>query len=131
MRGLGREAVGWWRSKVHQLGNATDHPPEAKTTRAFGEGGMRSRLWRAREARLVAWAFSAEIAAAALLLGGGIARQHCEISALLRAASAPTYEAAEAAYAQAAACYGERLPTLEERSRRAWEELEIKPANWI
>jgi hypothetical protein len=91
---------------------------------------MRSRWLRSMESRFVAWAISAEVAAA-LLLGGGIARQHCEISALLRAASAPTYEAAEAAYAQAAACYGERLPTLEERSRRAWEELEIKPANWI
>ena len=61
---------------------------------------MRSRWLYSRDTRLVAWAVSAELAAAALLLGGGIARQHCEVSAVLRAASAPNYEAAEAAYAQ-------------------------------
>ena len=92
---------------------------------------MRLRWLRSKESRFVAWAISAELAAAALLLGGGIARQHCEVSAVLRAASAPTYETAEAAYAEAAACYGERLPTLEERSRRAWHQLELKDRTWL
>jgi hypothetical protein len=79
--------------------------------------------WRSRQARLIAWAISAELIAVGLLLGAGIARQHCELSAFLRAESAPTYREAEAAYAQAAACHGESLPTLEERGDRAWQVL--------
>jgi hypothetical protein len=88
--------------------------------------------WAAsKQARLLAWAIGAEMMVATLLLGGGIARQHCELQALTRAASAQSGQAAEAAYADAAACYGERLPTLEERSYRAWQEVELSEQTWI
>jgi hypothetical protein len=89
------------------------------------------RSLRSREKGLIAFVVASELTISVLLLGGAIARQHCERTAFFRAESAADLDGREAAYAEAAACYGQTLPGPEERTRRALHQIELMEQTWL